>query len=38
MLTFPEGLKREEHGLIFVESVGTGFLKISREALQEGMG
>jgi len=32
---FPEGLNREENGLMAVESVGTGFLKISREALQK---
>lgn len=31
----PNGLKREENGLMAVESVGTGFLKISREALQQ---
>lgn len=31
----PEGLKREENGLMAVESVGTGFLKINREALQK---
>jgi hypothetical protein len=29
------GLKREANGLIEVEAVGTGFMKISRKALQE---
>jgi glycosyltransferase involved in cell wall biosynthesis len=31
----PEGLKQEKSGFIEVESVGTGFMKISRKALQE---